>query len=227
MEALQHPVGGQPAPAPPRKTFAEAVLTSTRPLFSQLSADPTHLPHANPTDHGVHGTHKGYPSIAFTDAHTDQLSQTFTWALVAKFSHGYNKKDPKLGRPSVDDLQKFFQALDFRGSFQIGLLDNRHLLIQFQCEEDYLRMYSRQVWFIRAVSMRIFKWSLFFRVDKESSVVPVWISFPRLPIHLFQRDALFSIARLLGTPLRLDEATAKLKRPSVARIQVEIDVLQA
>lgn len=48
------------------------------------------------------------------------------------------------------------------------------------------------------------------------------ISYPRLPVHLFQRDALFSIARLIGEPLRVDDATTKLKSPSVARIQVEL-----
>lgn len=114
MDALQHPVGGHPDPPLLRKTFVEVVLTSTRPLSSQFSSDPAILPHANPNNHGIHSTHKGYHSIAFTDAHTDQLSQSFTWALVAKLSHGYNKKDPKLGRPSVDDLQKLCHTLDFQ-----------------------------------------------------------------------------------------------------------------
>lgn len=82
------------------------------------------------------------------------------------------------------------------------------------------------VWYVRGVSMRIFKWSPYFRVDKESSIVPIWITLPRLPVPFFHKSALFPIARLIGHPLRLDEATTKLKRPSVARIQVEIDVLR-
>lgn len=56
-------------------------------------------------------------------------------------------------------------------------------------------------------------------------MVPVWITLPRLPVHFFQRDPLFAIARLVGNPLRLDAATAALKRPSVARLQVEVDLL--
>lgn len=87
-------------------------------------------------------------------------------------------------------------------------------------------MYSRQVWYILAFTMRIFKWLPYFWVDMEASVVPFWVSFPRLPVHLFRKDALFCIAQLIGQPLRLDEAIAKLKRPSTARIQVEIDVLK-
>lgn len=58
------------------------------------------------------------------------------------------------------------------------------------------------------------------------NLVPIWITLPRLPVPFFHKSALFSIARLIGHPLRLDEATTKLKRPSVARIQVEIYVLR-
>lgn len=104
---------------------------------------------------------------------------------MAKFLQRYNKKGPKLGRPSVEDLQKKFQALDFRESFQIGLLNNHHLLIQLQYEDDYLCIYSCQVWYLRAVSMHMFKWTPYFRIEKESSIVLIWILFPRLPVHLF------------------------------------------
>lgn len=62
-------------------------------------------------------------------------------------------------------------------------------------------------------------------MNKESSIVPLWISFPRLQFHLFQKDAIFSIASLIGPTLRVDDATAKLRRPSVAQVQIELDVL--
>lgn len=73
--------------------------------------------------------------------------------------------------------------------------------------------------------MRIFKWSLFFYVDKESSIVPIWVFLPRLPIDLFQKDALFSIARLVGPLLRVVDATTKLCHPSVACVQIKLDIL--
>lgn len=37
---------------------------------------------------------------------------------------------------------------------------------------------------------------------------------------------MFAIASLVGTPLRLDAATQTLKRPSKARVQVEVDLLR-
>ncbi|KAJ8766129.1 hypothetical protein K2173_021646 [Erythroxylum novogranatense] len=92
--------------------------------------------------------------------------------------------------------------------------------------EDLLRMFSCPVWYIRGHAMRVLKWDEHFHVDRESSLVPVWISLPRLPIHFFDKSALFAICSVVGCPLRIDSATASLKRPSLARVQVEIDLLK-
>lgn len=40
------------------------------------------------------------------------------------------------------------------------------------------------------------------------------------------KEALFSIASAIGKPLRIDQATTSLVRPSVARVLVEYDVTQ-
>lgn len=87
-------------------------------------------------------------------------------------------------------------------------------------------MYSRPVWYIKGIPMRIFKWTSQFHVDCELPLTPIWISLPRLPIHFFDRDTLFAIAALIGVPLRLNSATISLKRPSMARVQVELDILK-
>lgn len=109
------------------------------------------------------------------------LSQKFEWALIEKFSQGYNKESPKLGCPFVEEIQKYFAI--FHGDFHIGLLDNHHLLIRFCQHEDYLRLYSKSAWYVRGLPIRIFKWSSSFYVDHESSIVLVWISLLRLPIY--------------------------------------------
>lgn len=221
MAALQPTVGGLPTLQPPAapRTFAQVLSRAADPAPSSLDPSVTH-------DDSTTGTHKGSPAIFFTPTHLHSISKPFAWTLVGKFSHGYNKINPKLGRPSMADLHQYFVALDLKGEFSIGLLDNRHVLIQIQSEEDYLRIYSRMVWYIGAITMRIFRWSPFFRVDKETSVVPVWITFPRLPVMFFEQQSLFAIGRLIGHPLRRDSATIALKRPSVARLQVELDLMK-
>lgn len=74
--------------------------------------------------------------------------------------------------------------------------------------------------------MRIFKWTPDFRVHAESSIAPIWVSFPHLPVHFFSKESLFSIGSTLGKPMRRDAATANLTRPSVARVCMEMDLLK-
>jgi len=57
-------------------------------------------------------------------------------------------------------------------------------------------------------------------------VAPVWIRISGLPIHLFDKRALFTIGGLIGEPIKIDEATCKLSRIEFARICIEIDVRQ-
>ena len=72
--------------------------------------------------------------------------------------------------------------------------------------------------------MRVFRWTREFHVHKESSLVPIWVALPALPIHYFDKHSLFSILSPVGRPLFLDAATAADTRPSVARVCVKIDV---
>ncbi|XP_017974487.1 PREDICTED: uncharacterized protein LOC108661565 [Theobroma cacao] len=69
--------------------------------------------------------------------------------------------------------------------------------------------------------MRVFKWSPNFEAEKESSIVPIWISFPNLKAHLYEKSTLLLIAKTMGKPLFIDEVTDNGSRPSVARVCVE------
>ncbi|KDP31715.1 hypothetical protein JCGZ_14928 [Jatropha curcas] len=72
--------------------------------------------------------------------------------------------------------------------------------------------------------MRVSKWTRNFRPNTDCSIVPVWILFEGLPIHLFDKAALFPIANLIGKPLKVDATTSTLSRRSVARVCVELDL---
>lgn len=45
-----------------------------------------------------------------------------------------------------------------------------------------------------------------------------------LPLHYYNKAALFSIASSIGTPMKMDEATTTLIRPSLEKLCVEIYV---
>ncbi|CAI9094975.1 OLC1v1030820C1 [Oldenlandia corymbosa var. corymbosa] len=64
--------------------------------------------------------------------------------------------------------------------------------------------------------MRVLKWTTDFNPTHESSIVPVWISYEGLPIHRFDKDYLWKVASIIGTPLQIDVPTLNMSQPSVA-----------
>ncbi|KAL2517767.1 Uncharacterized protein Adt_14014 [Abeliophyllum distichum] len=69
--------------------------------------------------------------------------------------------------------------------------------------------------------MRILKWTCDFYPDVETPIAPVWISFPLLPVHLRAKEFLFALSKIVGVPLRIDEATTDLLKRSEAGVCVE------
>ncbi|KAK9186911.1 hypothetical protein WN944_018300 [Citrus x changshan-huyou] len=147
------------------------------------------------------------------------MAEPFKLALVGKFS---------FGRRPMDVIRKFFISLSLKGNYHTSLLDNRHILIKLEIEEDYSRIWVRQGLYVNGRGMRIFKWSTKFLCLVESPIVPIWVSFLYLPVRFVHcKPALFSIASVVGTPLRVAHATASVNRPSVARVLVELRKHQA
>ena len=160
--------------------------------------------------------HRGEPAVHFSTAEIQEMVEPFKLALIGKFS---------FGRPPMDFIRKFFTSLELKGNSQISLLDNRHILIKLEIEEDFSRIWVRQSWYVNGRGIRIFKWSIEFHCSVESPIVHVWVSFPYLPVYFVHcKLTLFSIAFVVGTPLRVDHATTLINRPSVARLLVTYDI---
>lgn len=166
---------------PPLRSFCDALVSHT--LSSSQNA-----PVMNSTaiqDLGKLSTHKGAPAIYHNHNQVTRYSDLYHQTLVAKFSQGYNKQNPNLSYPSLEKFHEFLVVLDLHNEVQLGLLDNRHVLVRCAQQRYYLQIYSRSFWFVRGLPMRIFKWSTGFHIDKESPIVLVWITFPPLPIQFF------------------------------------------
>ncbi|KAL0295575.1 UNVERIFIED_CONTAM: hypothetical protein Sangu_3194600 [Sesamum angustifolium] len=110
------------------------------------------------------------------------------------------------------------------GNVTVGRLNFKHVLIRLSNEEDFSRIWLRGEWTFDSFHMRVFKWTPNFDPQIESPIAPVWIRLPALPVHLFEKNALFTLTTKIGKPLRMDEPTADLSRPDLARVCVEIDV---
>ncbi|XP_043720994.1 uncharacterized protein LOC122668503 [Telopea speciosissima] len=78
---------------------------------------------------------------------------------------------------------------------------------------------------IKGFPFRFFKWTRFFKPGLESPIVPVWVSFPNLPVSLFHGNFFRSVAGVVGKVLRVDGATSGYTRTVVARACVEVDLL--
>ncbi|KAL0418816.1 UNVERIFIED_CONTAM: hypothetical protein Sradi_1295100 [Sesamum radiatum] len=164
---------------------------------------------------GMGSSYKGEPGIIYSSEETTLLAARLKFALVGKFSHGL---------PNLNFLRIRIVKLGLKGNVTAGRLNFKHVLIRLSNDEDFSRIWLRGEWTFDSFHMRVFKWSPSFDPQIESSISPVWIRLPSLPVHLFEKNALFTLASKIGKPLRMDEPTADLSRPDLARVCVELDV---
>ncbi|KAL0283313.1 UNVERIFIED_CONTAM: hypothetical protein Sradi_7233500 [Sesamum radiatum] len=195
----------------PEKSFAEAVSNAT--ANRNIHHQPPDLRKFFLADHipqpiGVKSLIGGRPTLSFTDAETEELAAPYRFSLVGKFSHG---------APPYSQMHQLIARLGIQGAFTVSMINSKHTLISLTSESDYSRLWLRRIWFLQGFPMRVFKWTPTFTPTQESSVVPIWVSFPELPAHLFRKDALFSIASMIGSPLQVDDLTLNKSKLSLAR----------
>lgn len=157
----------------------------------------------------------GIPALVFNKTDWNSMADSLRFALIGKFTSGC---------PPFKVLKSRFASFGLSGPYKLGFINFKHIVIRLSNAEDFARLWMRRVLYIEGFSLRLFKWSPDFDSKAESSIVPVWIGLPELPLHLFHKQALFEIASLIGKPLKVDEPTADQTRPSIARICVEVDL---
>ena len=102
----------------------------------------TSIPHKSPS------IHRGEPALFFSDEDIAALSSPFKFALIGKFSHG---------RPSLAVIKSTFETFGLKAAFSIGLIDPKHVLIKFNHEDDYHKVWLREQWYLQKFSMCVFK----------------------------------------------------------------------
>ncbi|KAL2239149.1 UNVERIFIED_CONTAM: hypothetical protein Sindi_0556100 [Sesamum indicum] len=175
---LQQPPPSISTPNLPRKTFAEVVVPSRTSKTTNTATNKYFFADSPPPAIGTVLADDRGLTLLFTDAETEVLAAPFRFALVGKFSHG---------ALSYSMLHKLIAGTGIKNKFMVSMMNNRHVLISLSCEADYTRLWLRRIWYIQKYPMRIFKWTPTFTPSKESSIVPVWVSFPELPAHLFRK----------------------------------------
>ncbi|KAG5606966.1 hypothetical protein H5410_028458 [Solanum commersonii] len=119
---------------------------------------------------------------------------------------------------------------ELKGDVNIGLLNNRYILIRASRMEDYVHLLSKPIFYIAHKNwnypMRTLKWDPMFDPASETTIAVAWISLPSLPPNFFGKEAIFSLTTVVGKPLQVDMATTNKTRPSCARVKVEVDMLK-
>ncbi|KAG6488355.1 hypothetical protein ZIOFF_049598 [Zingiber officinale] len=206
--------GGEPAaPAPPSshgRLYVEALAPrsprAAKKSFEEVGANFKEISMCN-----------NVPGVFYNDEEVKALSDTYKFSLIGKFSGR---------RPPPQIVYQGFKGLGLSSPYNIRFLRAGHIFLHLTSNEDMARIWTRGVWRIGGSILRIFKWTPHFSYAAESSVVPVWVQFPDLPVHMFNKKCVFSMARIVGCPIKIDEATADGSRLFMARACVEIDLLK-
>ncbi|OVA10378.1 protein of unknown function DUF4283 [Macleaya cordata] len=159
----------------------------------------------------------GIPAIRFSPHDLLRSEQIMAFSLILKFS---------AGRPPLNDIKAHIELhWGLTGKYVVGLIDPRHILLRLSSELEVTKVLVREKKHIQGYWFRIFRWSSSFNPKKESSLAPVWVLIPRLPMNYFSNEMMHGIAeRIGGRLLKVDNPTLGHSRPSVARICLEIDL---
>ena len=74
---------------------------------------------------------RGDPAVFLNEHEMQALCAPLKFALIGSFTHV---------RPTMKQLKEFFVVRGFKGSVEIGLLNQRQILIRPLLEEDYIRI---------------------------------------------------------------------------------------
>lgn len=166
-----------------------------------------------------HGMHLGKTTVFFiVRDYFVNLAQDCKFTIIGKLYRG---------KPTMDDIRReFVSQFQLRRTVKIAHFDHQHVYLDFDNEVDFNRVGTQSFVNIGIAPMKIMKWTPDFRLEVETSIVPVWILILQLPWHLFRWDVVSKMGSAIGTAVAPDMATYSKSRGNVAKIKVEIDLLK-
>lgn len=158
---------------------------------------------------------EGDLSVQFNKVTLDRLRSPWRLTLMGKCL-GISVK-PNLMESRVRAMWRI------KGSLEVIDVGHDVYLFKFTQTDDYDKALFGGPWFILDHYLMISTWRPNFRPSKNGfDSMSVWIRIDELPIEYYDKEALFTIARVVGTPIRVDYATDKITRGRYARVCVKI-----
>lgn len=132
----------------------------------------------------------GVPRIQWTEVEVNRIHimENLQFAIVGKFSYGW---------PEMEELRsQISKQCNIKRDCIIGLLRNRHILIKFDREDDFVNILSKNIYYIEdkegfSYSMRPLIYDVKFKVEEETTQALAWISFSKLKPAFFCKGFTF------------------------------------
>ncbi|XP_060212233.1 uncharacterized protein LOC132639857 [Lycium barbarum] len=108
---------------------------------------------------------------------------------------------------------------------EIYLHEDGYFIVKFQSIEDLHEILYAGPYTINYRPLILKPWTPDFEFTKEfPTEIPLWVKFPQLPMNFWGVNSLSRLATSIGTPMFVDECTAKDTRVSFARMLIEVNI---
>ncbi|XP_019246513.1 PREDICTED: uncharacterized protein LOC109226173 [Nicotiana attenuata] len=130
------------------------------------------------------------------------------------------------GNPTFKEMLKYVYGVwNFVVTPQVFLHNDGYFIFRFMSDNDKETLLQNGPFTFNNRPMVLKHWEPDFQMSKEPlQVIPIWVTFPNLPVEYWAPRSLGRIASCLGKPICTDKLTTKGERVSYARILVEMDV---
>lgn len=146
----------------------------------------------------------------------NKLANKCKYTLVGKFANTM---------PKVELIRKhFIQQTQLIRGVKITHFSARHIYNDLDNEEDNYTIWNKQKMFSEWKIMRIQKLTPTFTPEKETPIVPIWVTHPKLPWHCYNKEFISTLLAPIGKTLYLDAASIQKTRSSVAKVRMQFDI---
>ncbi|CAH9126688.1 unnamed protein product [Cuscuta epithymum] len=118
---------------------------------------------------------------------------------------------------------------DLKATWGVRCLVRSHnkgwVIFKFGNEEDRLKVLHDGPYnvFGKLLMLKVLSEDFSFE-DEEFLKVPIWVKFPKLPMKLWNDEAMSEVASMVGVPFTTDKITQERSNNEYARVLIEVDV---
>ncbi|XP_070008264.1 uncharacterized protein [Nicotiana sylvestris] len=130
------------------------------------------------------------------------------------------------GMPSFKEMLQFVYGVwQFVSTPRVFL--HGYFIFKFESEDDKNLLLQNGPYTFNSRPMILKEWIPDFKMNKEPMrLVPLWVSFAKLPLQCWTEDNLGRLASYLGRPICTNKLTATGDRISYARVLIDMDITQ-